>query len=180
MSFVSNKWKTLSKKSLVNNAFVNLWEEEVERPDGKTSLYYVFRREPFSIVIPFEDNVIYMVRQYRYTVASLSLEFPMGIAVGKSPKETAEIELKEEVGASANKLTEIGKHWAFSGKADQYAYVYVAEDLDFGEQQLEDGEFIQVEKHSVEDVRKMIRSGEILDGQSITAFYFFEQYLQQL
>jgi 8-oxo-dGTP pyrophosphatase MutT (NUDIX family) len=177
MSFVSTNWKTLSKKPLVQNKYVNLWEEEVERPDGKTSLYYVNHREPFSIIIPYTDGQVYLVKQYRYTVSSLSLEFPMGFVAGKPPRETAITELKEETGITAGKLTELGKFWYGAGRTDQLAYVYVAEDLTFGEQQLEDGEFIECITMPIDTVANMIKNGEILDGPSIVAYHYLENYL---
>lgn len=179
MTFVSTKWKTRSKKPLVQNKFVNLWEEQVERPDGKTSLYYVNRREPFSIIIPFLDGEVYLVKQFRYTVNSLSLEFPMGYVEGKPPRETAVTELREETGITAGKLVEIGKFWYGPGRTDQYAYVYFAEDLNFGDQQLEDGEFIEVLRYPLERVGEMIAQGEILDGPTIAAYHYLELYLQK-
>ena len=178
MSFVSTKWKTLAKKPLVQNKFINLWEEEVERPDGKTSTYYVLRRAPFSIVIPYVDGTVYLVKQYRHTVASLSIEFPMGYVEGKPPKETAETELREEVGITAGTLKEIGKFWYGPGRTDQLAYVFLAEDLRFGKQHLEDGEFIEIAKYPLEQVGEMIQRGEILDGPSIVAYHYLETYLR--
>lgn len=178
MSFVSTNWKTITKKILLENKFLSIWEEEVERPDGKRSTYYVNRREPFSIIIPFHAGKLYLTRQYRYSVASLSLEFPMGFVAGKNPFETAKTELKEEAGITAGRLIEIGKFWVGVGKTDQMAYVYLAQDLDFGEQQLEDGEFISIETYTISEVKTMIQKGEILDGPTIVSFHYLEAYLQ--
>jgi 8-oxo-dGTP pyrophosphatase MutT (NUDIX family) len=178
MNFVSKNWKTLSKKPLVQNKFMNLWEEEVLRPDGKTSIYYINHRNPFSIIIPYQDGIVYLTKQYRYSVASLSLEFPMGYVEGELPLETAITELKEETGITAGKLTEIGKFWVGPGRSDQWAYVYLARDLVFGSQKLEDGEFITIEKYPLEKISEMIKSAEILDGPSIAAYHYLEEYVK--
>jgi ADP-ribose pyrophosphatase len=179
MSFVSDKWKTLTKKILLENKYFVIWEEEVERPDGKVSTYYVNRREPFSVVIPYHDGKLYLARQYRYSVSSLSLEFPMGYVAGKNPLETAEIELKEEAGVRAEKMTEIGAFWVGVGKTDQRAYVYLAEDLTFEDQQLEDGEFISIESYTPAEVSELIAKGEIKDGISIVSYHYLEMYLKK-
>lgn len=178
MSFVSTKWKTLSKKILLQNKYLNIWEEEVERPDGNISTYYVNRRDPFSIIIPYHEGKLFLTKQFRYSVGALSLEFPMGYVAGKDPRETAVTELKEEAGMVAGELVEIGNFWISVGRSDQIAYVYVANNLEFGEQELEDGEFIEIEEYTIEHVRQMITSGEIKDGPSITSFHYLEEYLK--
>ena len=179
MGKVSTNWKTLSKKNLVSNKYINLWEEQVERPDGNMSTYYVFRREPFSIVIPYEDGKVILTKQYRYAINTITLEFPMGFAEGKSPYDTAETELREEAGITAAQLTEVGNFWVGSGKTDQVAYVYLAENLIHGEQELEDGEFIELERYSIDEVGAMIRRGEMRDGPSIVAYHYLVDYLKE-
>lgn len=178
MSNVSTNWKTLSSKVLLDNKYMHIVEEEVERPDGKISTYFVNRRDPFSIIIPFHDGKVYLTRQFRYTVAALSLEFPMGNVAGQGPLETAIIELKEEAGMTAAQMTELGKFWVGVGKTNQLAYVYLASHITFSEQELEDGEFIEIEPYTLAEVAQMIENGDILDGPSIVAYHYLEQYLK--
>ena len=180
MNFVSNNWKTLSKKVLIKNKYVGEFlEEEVERPDGKVSTYYIKRKDPFSIIIPLQGDVIHMVRQYRYSVESLSLEFPMGFVEGKNPLDSAKQELKEEMGIEAVKIEERGHYWVAPGGSSQYAYVFIARDLSFGDTHPEDGEFLQSEKYTIKEVKKMIDDGSIKDGPTIVAFHYLENYLNK-
>lgn len=174
---VSSKWKSLSKKLLLKNPYLELWEEEVLRPDGGISTYYVQRRKPFSVVIPLIGENVYLVQQYRYSVSSLSWEFPMGYAEGKTPLETAEIELKEETGMSAKEMIEIGKYWFGPGRSNQWVYVYVAKGITFGEAEPEEGELLRLEEMPIAKVGEMIEKAEILDGVTITAYHFLEKYL---
>lgn len=177
MSKVSTNWKTLSQKQLITNKYTNLWADEVLQPDGKMTIYYVRRKDPFSIVIPYHDSRFYLVQQYRYAVDSLSWEFPMGFVEGKDPFETAVTELKEETGITAKDIREIGKYWVGSGTTNQMAYIFLAQHLTFGEAKPEDGEFFEMTDFSLEEIDAMIKKGEILDGQTITAMYYLKEYL---
>jgi ADP-ribose pyrophosphatase len=179
MSNVSTNWKTVSKKIILKNKYLEVWEDDVLLPDGNHATYYVQRREPFSVIIPIENETIYMVRQYRYPVSSLSLEFCMGYAEGKNPVQTAETELREEMGVKGKELVQIGRLWYGPGRTSQEVYVYVAKGLEFGKQELEEGEFIDVEKHTISEVGDMIEKGEILDGPTITAYHYLENYLKK-
>lgn len=174
---VSTNWKTLSKKELVSNKYISLWEDTFESPDGRVGTFYLLRRAPFSIVIPIHADKVVLVQQFRYTVQSLSWEFPMGYVEGKSPHDTAVTELKEETGITAESLTQIGKFWLSTGRSNQEAYVYVAEGLAFGDPKPEEFESFEMKEFSIDQVRDMIRQGNILDGPSITSFHFLQEYL---
>lgn len=180
MNNLSTNWKKLSSKVLLKNEYLEIREDEVLRPDGKTSKYYYQNRDPFSIVIPLNGEVVSLVCQYRYTVNSLSWEFPMGYVEGKNPYDSAVTELKEETGMTADRLTEIGKFWKEVGGSNQFAYVYLAEGLHEGEPMPEDGEFLEVKEFTISEVGGMIRRGEILDGPTIAAYQYLIDYLKNI
>lgn len=177
---LQSSWKTIGQKILVKNDYLELWEDEVLRPDGGKSLYYVRRKKPFSIIIPSENDRIHMVRQYRYAVMSDSLEFPMGYVAGESPLKTAQIELKEEMGIDADRLTEIGKFWVACGSSNQIGHVYVANGLSFGKPEPEEGEYFLYEDYNVSEIAQKIVNGEIKDCSTIAAFHFLENNLNKL
>lgn len=179
MSNVSTNWKTVSKKIILKNKYLEIWEDDVLLPNGNHATYYVQRREPFSVVIPLEGEIITMVKQYRYAVSSLSLEFCMGFAEGKSPLETAKAELHEETGISADELIQIGRFWHGSGRTNQEVYIYIARGLTFEKAEPEEGEFVDIEEHTISEIGEMIEKSEILDGPTITAYHYLENYLKK-
>lgn len=178
MSELSTNWKTITKKLVFDNKYFHIWEDKVEQPNGAVATYFVNRREPFSIIIPYHDGHVYLVKQYRYSIQTITLEFPMGTAEETDPLEAATRELREETGIEAAQLHELGSYYSGVGRSDQKAYVYLASHLTFGEQQLDEGEFIEVEKYPLSEVSQMIRNGAILDGSSIVAFHFLEEYIK--
>lgn len=72
MSKVSTNWKTIKQTPLIKNRFVEMWEDEVLNPEGRTMFWYVRRNGDFSVIIPLENDWTYLVEQYRYPVKSLT------------------------------------------------------------------------------------------------------------
>lgn len=179
MGKIRTDWKILSQKILLKNKFLEIWEDQLELPDKTRLTYYIQRKRPFSIVIPVEDTTVFMVRQYRYPVSRVLMEFPMGYAEGKTPHETAVTELKEETGIVAETLTEIGHFWVGPGRSNQMAYVYLAKGLEFGDPQPEPGEILELERLSIDQVGDMIQRGEVCDAPTIVSYHFLENYMKE-
>ncbi len=179
MNKVSTNWKLLSKKPLVQNKYYELWDDEVETPDGRIMHWYVRRNSDFSVTIPLVDECVYLVEQYRYPVGSLSWEFPMGKVQGKTPLEMAEVELQEETGIKAKKLIQIGKYWTGAGGSNAETTVYIAKGLSFGKANPDEFEEFTMKKFSVSEVGQMITVGQILDAHTIVAYHYLESYLSK-
>ncbi len=180
MSKVSTNWKTLSSKIDYKNKYWEIWKDEVEFPDGKTGTFYVRRKSPFSVVIPMSaDKKLHLVKQFRYHIKNISLEFPMGFVEGKNPYDTAVIELEEEMGMKADKLIELGWYWYGPGTTDQKCYVYLATDLEQGESKPEEGEFFEYVDSTFEEMGQLISQRKILDGPTIVAYHYLEEYIKK-
>ena len=61
---------------------------------------------------------------------------------------------------------------------DERIYMYLAEELEFGENDLDDDEFIEVVRIPIKELAEMICRGEIIDGKTqagvMKALYIFE------
>jgi|GEM_PF-935942 len=171
-------YKILQKKETVNfgNRF-KITKVLVETPTKRKVEFYLREASPFSIIIPFlnKEKVI-MVRQHRIGANKMSLEFPSGIVGGKSPKEVAIQELKEETGYRAKKMIPIASFYISPGWSTQEGNVFVAEELVAGEQTPEPDEFIEVKEIKFKDIEDLIKKKVIFDAPTITAFYYYSQY----
>ena len=87
----------------------------------------------------------------------------------KTSDEAAQRELREETGAVCERLTFIGDYYGSPAIMGERIYVYLAEGLTFGENELDDDEFLTVEKMPVDELVTMICDGRVVDGKTQAA-----------
>ncbi|MBP9670501.1 NUDIX hydrolase [Candidatus Woesebacteria bacterium] len=173
-------WKTLSSKKVYENRYIKVYDELLETEHGDKLSYGIVRKEPFSVVIPWDGEKTLLVGQYRPTADYFSWEFPMGHAESDDPLTAAKKELKEETGLIASDCTEIGQFYPALGTMNQLGYVYVVRSWQLGERSLEDSEKGMQEKWvTLSELEDMIEDGTIKDGPTITSIKFFEFYLNK-
>ena len=164
--------KQVSSEFIFDGKVIHLYCDTVELPDGNTSTREYIKHVGAVCVVPVTDEgEIVLVRQYRYAVGRDMLEIPAGKLdyVGEDPVSAALRELREETGAVCKNLRFIGKYLASPALLDENIWMYLAEGLEFGERDLDDDEFLNVEKLPVDELVEKILSGEIEDGKTQAA-----------
>ncbi len=170
-----NPWKTLSSKYKYQNPWIKIREDQVIRPDGKRGIYGVLEKPPAVFIVARLDNgKIILVSQFRYTTKRLSWEIPAGSSDGQNPLVAARRELWEETGYRARAWRKLARYEIANGIGDIDGYVFLAEGLyqTNANKKIEDG-IESVKAVSVSQLRTMIDLGEIADGPSVIAFYYF-------
>lgn len=165
-------WKTLSSKIVYKDSRITVREDEVIRPDKTNGKYTVVESlgpSVFSVAITEKDE-IYLIAQYRYTTGIYSWEVPSGSSNYQDLLVTAKRELQEEAGISAKKWEKINTFQSMKGICNEISNVFIAKDLTKTKSngQMKEGIY-EVKKVSFVDAFKMIKKGEISDGQSIAA-----------
>ena len=149
-------------------------EDEVEFPNGTKGIYGVVDKPDFALIVPLTDHNFYLVRPYRYPVEGAFWEFPQGSYEEKptiEPKELALNELKEETGLVAKQIEEIGYQYEAYGFCSQGFHIFLAQDLEQKERNLEAAEEgMEVKKVSIGDFEKMVLKGEIKDAPTVSAY----------
>lgn len=167
----------LASREVYRNPWMVLREDDIRRPDGSPGIYGVIDKPTYALVLPFDGRRFRLVEQYRYPLGARRWEFPQGTApdlADAEPMELAARELREETGLTATSFEELGLVDVAPGMTSQRGWVFLATGITEGEA---DREHEEQDMRSAwfarDDVERMIRSGELVDAQSIAAYALF-------
>jgi ADP-ribose pyrophosphatase len=169
--------ETVASREIYRNPWMVLREDDIRRPDGTAGIYAVVDKPTYALVIPYDQDRFRLVEQFRYPVGARRWEFPQGTAPGLAdlePAALAERELREETGLRARSFEALGQLDIAPGMSSQRGWVFLATGISEGQAELEHEEQdLRSAWISREDVEQMIRSGVIVDAQSIAAYGMF-------
>lgn len=164
--------KMISSTSIFDGKVLHVRLDKISLPNGKDGFREYCHHNGAVCVIPItaEGDVI-CVRQYRYAMHSDLLEIPAGKldSPDEDHTEAAMRELREETGAVSSKLTYLGEYYGSPAILDEKIYMYLAEDLEFGDTDPDDDEFIEIVKAPLSDLVDMVIEGKIPDGKTQAA-----------
>lgn len=161
--------KQIKREEIFHGVALHVVKDEVLLPNGNTSVREISLHNGASAVIPvLPDGRVIMERQYRYAHRRVMLEIPAGKldSADEPPLEAAMRELREETGATAEKLTFLGKIASAPALLDEVIYLYMAEDISFGDRELDDDEFLDLEFIPLDTLYGMVMNGEIEDAKT--------------
>ena len=149
----------------LHQGFLELHRDNVRLPDGSTATREYIRHPGAVAVVPLlDDGRLVLVRQYRYPVAKVLLEFPAGKRdAGESQISCAMRELKEETGFSA-------AEWAYGGEIHNAAaystesiWIWFARGLIAGEKNPDAEEFVETVLMTPEQLEALALVGDLPD-----------------
>jgi 8-oxo-dGTP pyrophosphatase MutT (NUDIX family) len=177
-----NPWQTLNEKTAYENPWISVSHREVINPSGGPGIYGVvhFKNVAIGIVPLDEEQNTWLVGQYRYTLGQYSWEIPEGGGpLGIDLLASAQRELIEETGITAQKWSPLLEMHLSNSVTDEYAVAYLAEGLSFGESHPEETEQLHVRKLPFQEVVEMVLRGDITDSLSMVAILKVNEMLRK-
>ena len=173
--------KTRSRRDVFRGRIVYLHVDEVELTDGALTTREVVEHPGGVTVIPIDDNGdVWCVRQYRYPFGEHLLETPAGKREeGEDPLECAVRELSEETGFTAEEYVSLGRLYPSPGYCRETLYIYLARGLKPGPRHPDEGEFLDVEKHPLDELLEMVMRDELPDAKTAAAVLKAKRYLEE-
>ena len=163
---------------LLSGGFLQVHRDEVRLPDGSAATREYIQHPGAVAIIPvLDDGRVVLVRQYRYPVAKVLLEFPAGkLEVGEDTLACAQRELAEETGYTATE-------WAFAGEIHNAAaystesiWLWFARGLLPGVQKLDDGEFVEVVRLTEAELDGLAMRGELPDVKTRIGLHWLQRW----
>ena len=159
----------LSSEEIYTGPVFRITKDAVRLPDGRTGRRDLVHTLGGVVILPVDDQGrVTLVRQFRYAHGEALLEAVAGkLEKGEEPFPAAQRELREETGFTAKKWTPLGKIETSPGFLTEKLWLFLAEELTQGEQQLDDGEFLNTERFSLAEATAMAADGRIDDGKTL-------------
>jgi 8-oxo-dGTP pyrophosphatase MutT (NUDIX family) len=167
-----NPWTRRHRTSVYENPWIEVWHDDVTRPDGAPGIYGVvhFRTRAVGVVALDDEDRVLLVGQYRYTLDRYSWEIPEGGSPWEEdPLEGARRELAEETGYTAGNWVELIRFTLSNSVTDEEGVMFVATDLVPGASAPDPTEELALHWLAFDEALAMVDRGEIHDVMTQTA-----------
>lgn len=176
-----SEYKRIDRELMFDGAIVKVYKDTMQLDNGEISYWdYIKHPGAAAVVAVDNDGMIVMVRQYRNALGRYTIELPAG---GKNPDEDFETcalrELEEETGFKAGKHMLLCDLFTTVALMDERIPVYLATDLIPVGIHLDPGEFLNVEKHSLDELVDMIFKGELQDAKTVSGILAYKAWLSK-
>ena len=186
---MKSKFKIINKKNLYNGFFkMNEVVLKYRKYDGNWS--NSIRRELFggaqvAAVLPYDpiSKEIILIQQFRPGTISKDIDHYLDEIVagiideGESPETAAKRECLEETGCEVKKLIPIQGYFPAPGSSESFYHLYLGEVESFNGSRIQglknENEDIFVKCFKIEDVRKNMEEGKIINGLTLIALQWF-------
>ncbi len=164
--------KQLSSEYIYEGRIIKLRRDTALLPNGEEATREVVEHNGGVCVAALtEHDEVLFVRQFRYPYGEVVTEIPAGKrdSAAEDPLECGRRELKEETGAVAESFIPLGRLYPTPGYCGEIIWMYAAVGLKYGEQSLDEDEFLNVVKIPLDKAVEKIMSGEITDAKTQAA-----------
>lgn len=171
---------TVEAKTVYQGSFLNIQQDVVSLPNGATATREYIKHAGAVMIMPiFENHDVLVVRQYRYPLSQVFVEFPAGKKdAGETPLQTGQREFLEETGYRASEwlhVTDIHNAIAY---CDEVIHFYIARGLSKeSAPQLDVNEFVDVMRVPLAKLDEWMRQGWVLDVKTQLGIFWAKDFL---
>lgn len=160
--------KTLESNQIFDGKVVKLFVDKAQLENGEAVTREVIKHPGGVCVVPLDENGnVLFVKQYRYPHHQVMLEIPAGkLEWGESHHDCGLRELREETGCTCDSYTYLGSLVPTPAYCGEIIHMYLAEGLHYGKQDLDEDEFLDIERIPLQKAAEMVMNNEIPDAKT--------------
>ncbi len=173
--------KALESTRIYDGAILNVRKDIALLPDGRTAPREVVEH-PGGVGIALEDEEgkFFMVTQWRYGQRKVMTEFPAGKKEkGEEPLVTAKREIIEETGYEGLDFVHLGKLVPTPAYDEEVIDLYYARKGRKLGQHLDDDEYLNVTRMSLNEIIDGIMNGTIDDAKTVAMAFMIREYKER-
>jgi ADP-ribose diphosphatase len=165
----------VASDAVFDGLLLHIRRDTVRLPDGNLAKREFVVHPGGALVVPvLPDGDLVAVRQFRYSVGEVLLEFPAGrLDPGETALATARRELAEEAGYTAASFVPLGRVYSVAGQSDESIDFFIAEGLTFVGTRPDVGEFLETVTLSPDAMLAALDQGEITDAKTVAALFLY-------
>ncbi len=171
--------KKISSEKIYDGVVVKLRKDKIITQRGVESYREVISHGGGACVLAVKDGKVLLEKQFRYAYGEEIYELPAGKRdKGEDFFLTARRELEEETGLIPLNLKKITEIYPTPGYTDEVIGIFYADEFEKGEIHFDDTEDLTSEWVDLNEVYKMIESGEIKDSKTLIALLWYKSGLK--
>jgi ADP-ribose pyrophosphatase len=175
-----SQYKRLKRDLLHKGHIIDYYHDTIEIEGGRQTVFDFVGHKGASAMIPVDqDGKVLMVRQYRNAIDRATLEIPAGgLNAGEDNLACAIRECEEETGYLAGEVHHLIDVYTTVAFSNEKICIYYAKELTPSKQNLDEDEFVSVERFHIDELVKMIMDGVIQDAKTIAGILAYKTTLE--